>query len=375
MATQNNDLIRWNPLGGVNYIDGLGDNFDSNLYQPYDLERGPTTGDMIRVESNQGVFIRFDGWNQGWINQDGNRVDFVNVERIYGSTGNDVVRAAQISSHGPDGAGISIFSGAGNDNIVASKFADFLDGGSGNDTIFAGAGDDFVNSSTGNDLIYGGDGQDNIRWGVGSTFDHDPGNDTIFGGAGDDLINVWDTVGNAWGGKVQGVSVTVHGIISDNSMNLTARVVTADGFSVLRAQGFELGWTHEGDDTVSGANAKLNGDQGFHWGTRWGDDILIGSGANDTLEGGEGADTITGGQGDDLISGNGDYFRADAPADAESDVFVFRAGDGHDTILAYAANDVLDLGGRDYIASETAGGTLLDLGGGDTIFLSNFFDF
>lgn len=370
MATQNNDLIYWNPLDGVKYIDGLGDQFDSNLYQPYDFERGPTTGDMIRIESNQGVFIRFDGWNNGWINQGGNRVDFVNVERIYGSTGNDVVRAAQLSSHGPDGHGISIFSGAGNDNIVASNFADFLDGGEGNDTIFAGSGDDFINSSEGDDLIYGGNGQDNIRWGVGSTFDHDPGNDTIFGGAGDDLINVWDTVGNAWGGKVQGASVTIHGIISDNSMNLTARVATADGFSVLRAQGFELGWTHEGDDTVSGANAKLNGDQGFHWNTRWGDDILIGSGANDTLDGSIGADTITGGAGDDQIwTGDGQS------GDGDADTLIFRAGHGADTILAFDSGlDVLDLGGRTYTENVTADGLLLDFGGGDTIMLANVFE-
>lgn len=375
MATNGNDYITWNPVNGSILIDGLGDQFDSNLYQPYDLDVGMTTGDMLRVESNQGVFIRFDTWHDGWINQGGNRADFVNVERIYGSSGNDVVRAGQVTQSGPDGHGISIFSGAGNDNIVASRFGDVIDAGSGNDTIFAGMGDDFINSSEGNDLIYGGQGQDNIRWGLGSTFDHDPGNDTIFGGAGSDLINVWNTVGNAWGGKVQGAVVTVHGVIADGSMNLTARVETADGFSVLRAQAFELGWTHEGDDTVSGANANIRGETGFHWGTRWGDDILIGSSGADTLEGGEGADTITSGAGNDLISGNGDYFSWNAPADGDVDTFIFRAGHGADTILAFDSGlDVLDLGGRAYTENVTAEGLLLDFGGGDTIMLANVFE-
>lgn len=375
MATNGNDYITWNPANGSILIDGLGDQFDSNLYQPYDLDVGVTTGDMLRVESNQGVFIRFDTWHDGWINQGGSRADFVNVERIYGSSGNDVVRAGQVTQSGPDGHGISIFSGAGNDNIVASRFGDVIDAGSGNDTIFAGMGDDFINSSEGNDLIYGGQGQDNIRWGIGSTFDHDPGNDTIFGGAGSDLINVWNTVGNAWGGKVQGAVVTVHGVIADGSMNLTARVETADGFSVLRAQAFELGWTHEGDDTVSGANANIRGETGFHWGTRWGDDILIGSSGADTLEGGEGADTITGGAGNDLISGNGDYFSWNAPADGDVDTFIFRAGHGADTILAFDSGlDVLDLGGRAYTENVTAEGLLLDFGGGDTIMLANVFE-
>ena len=156
MATNGNDYITWNPADGSILIDGLGDQFDSNLYQPYDLDVGMTTGDMLRVESNQGVFIRFDTWHDGWINQGGSRADFVNVERIYGSSGNDVVRAGQVTQSGPDGHGISIFSGAGNDNIVASRFGDVIDAGSGNDTIFAGMGDDFINSSEGNDLIYGG---------------------------------------------------------------------------------------------------------------------------------------------------------------------------------------------------------------------------
>ena len=37
--------------------------------------------------------------------------------------------------------------------------------------------------------------------------------------------------------------------------------------------------------------------------------------------------------------------------------------------------DVLQLGGRSYHATEVAGGTLLDLGGGDRILLSDVFDF
>ena len=375
MPTQGNDIIYWNPLDGNANINGLGDQFDSNLYQPYDLAVGVTTGDLLRIEGNTGGRIDFTSWNSGSVKIGASTATFINVERVYGSGGNDVVRAKDITVSGPDGHGISIFSGAGHDSIVGSNFADLLDGGAGNDTIYAGAGDDFVNASPGNDLIYGGAGNDNIRWGVGSTFDLDPGNDTIYGGDGNDLINVWVTVGNAWGQKVEGASVEILRVFEDSSMNLDAYVKSASGISKLYAQRFELGWTHEGDDTVSGANANNISDAGFHWNTRWGDDILIGSNGNDTLEGGDGADTITGGAGDDLISGTNDFYRMDAPADAEVDTFIFRSGHGHDTVLAFGDNDILDLGGRQYSTSVTSQGTLLTFNDHDSILLSNVFDF
>ena len=34
MPTNGNDSIAWNPLNGSITIDGLGDSFDSNVYQP-----------------------------------------------------------------------------------------------------------------------------------------------------------------------------------------------------------------------------------------------------------------------------------------------------------------------------------------------------
>lgn len=373
MPTQGNDYIRWTPNGNVN-IDGLGDNFDSNLYQPYDPDVGMTTGDMLRIEGNNAAFIKFDGWNEGTAKVGNSTATFTDIERVYGTSGNDVIRAGQVNTHGPDGHGISIFSGDGNDNIVATRFADAIDGGNGNDTIFAGQGDDFVNSSRGDDLVYGGAGQDNIRWGVGSTYDHDPGNDTIYGGEGSDLINVWNTVGNAWGNEVKGAAVSIINV-NDGVMRLNANVDTLDGKSHLKAFGFEQGWTHEGNDTVSGANAKIIGDTGFHWNTRWGNDLIVGSSGNDTLEGGEGRDTITGGAGNDLISGNGDYFSTSAPADNDVDTFIFRSGHGHDTILAFGDNDILDLGGRDYVETTTSQGTLLTFNEHDSILLSNVFDF
>ena len=48
MPTNGNDSIAWNPGQGSITIDGLGDSFDSNVYQPYQGSVGPTNGDMLR---------------------------------------------------------------------------------------------------------------------------------------------------------------------------------------------------------------------------------------------------------------------------------------------------------------------------------------
>ncbi len=55
-----------------------------------------------------------------------------------------------------------------------------------------------------------------------------------------------------------------------------------------------------------------------------GNDLLLGGSSKDTIEGGSGKDRIDGGKGDDKLTGG--------PFDFERDVFVFRKGDGKDTI-------------------------------------------
>ena len=89
-----------------------------------------------------------------------------------------------------------------------------------------------------------------------------------------------------------------------------------------------------------------------------------------------GGAALTGGRGNDLISANADYYNMRAPGDDVRDTLVFARGDGADTVLGFDTGiDVLQLGGRSYHATEVAGGTLLDLGGGDRILLSDVFDF
>ncbi|AWX93563.1 hypothetical protein DPM13_11945 [Paracoccus mutanolyticus] len=123
------------------------------------------------------------------------------------------------------------------------------------------------------------------------------------GGTGSDVVNLW---AHDWDGT--GVSVKMT-----SAVNGTATIDFTGTTETARFSSFETVWTHEGRDTIdgSGADIGLNA-AGFHAGTRWGNDVLIGSAGRDTLEGGEGRDTITGGRGNDLISANGDFFPRDA---------------------------------------------------------------
>lgn len=365
-----NDLFYW--FGGGATLDGGEDVFDANPYQPYDLADGMLTGDMLRLFGGD-TLVRFTAWNDGFVHVGGSRLDFAGIERVYGSEGNDRFRAGAATSD--DGVqGVSVFAGAGDDDLVGSAFNDVVDMGAGADTVWSGAGDDFVNSSLGDDLIYGGTGNENIRWGLGDAYWHDPGNDTIYGAEGRDLINAWAWEGGDGVGR-RGVDTAITLVREDGAFQGVSTVGTGDGgTATLHFYGFEQGWNHMGNDTVDGGGAFVKGGAGFHWNTRWGDDALIGSVGNDTLEGGEGADVITGGEGDDLISANGDFFSWSAPADTEVDTLVFRAGHGHDTILAFGENDVLDLGGREYAASATEDGTLLTSDDGDSILIVGVFE-
>ncbi len=93
-----------------------------------------------------------------------------------------------------------------------------------------------------------------------------------------------------------------------------------------------------------------------------GDDLIDGSGGADVLYGGDGADTLAGGTGDDTLSGG-----------PGPDVFVYRTGDGIDTVLDFnaAEGDLLDLRGvvgrhslADLPIAQVGGDTLITLGSG-----------
>ncbi|MBL4789710.1 MAG: hypothetical protein JKY60_11935 [Kordiimonadaceae bacterium] len=99
------------------------------------------------------------------------------------------------------------------------------------------------------------------------------------------------------------------------------------------------------------------------------DDIYSGGGS-DTVDGGAGNDTLWGGGGNDTFTGG-----------SGADTFVFASGHGEDTVtdfnadedILYLVNTATDFTSTaDVTAAATAqnGGLLIDLGGGDSVYLA-----
>ncbi len=103
---------------------------------------------------------------------------------------------------------ITIWGGAGNDNIT---------GGGGAETIYGGDGDDYITGGGGNDTIYGGNGSDVIEGGTGV--------DAVYGEAGDDsfIWNSGDGQDSTISGGAGSNSLSINGDNNANTLTVAAR--------------------------------------------------------------------------------------------------------------------------------------------------------
>jgi len=233
---------------------------------------------------------------------------------LFGGDGNDTLigggwNDALTSDNGSYDAGEEITTGTGDDQLWAGGGDDLIIGAAGDDQIGGGVGDDTINSGGGDDVIYGG--RDTGDTGTNDVIDAGSGDDMVFAGVGHD--------------------------------------------SVTGGTGDDLIFSGGGNDTVLGGSGN--------------DDIFSGGG-DDSVSAGEGDDTLWGGGGDDIFTGG-----------AGADTFVFAAGQGDDSITDFdSAGDILRLSNTntdftsladvEAAATEQNGGILIDLGGGDSLFLA-----
>ncbi|HYD71302.1 calcium-binding protein [Azospirillum sp.] len=146
----------------------------------------------------------------------------------------------------------------------------------------------------------------------------------------------------------------------------------------------------DGDQMYGNLGAdQMSGDAGGDWmfggqDSDWleggsGDDLMQGNMANDTLVGGDGADALFGGQGDDVLNGglgndtlNGNLGNDTLIGDTGADRFVFRAGQGNDTVydFAGASGDRIELAaGTAYTVATATEGAAIVLATGETLTL------
>lgn len=282
----------------------------------------------------------------------------------------------------------------GADVRYGARADDVLDGGSGDDTLFGAAGGDVLRGGTGNDKLVGGAGADVLLGGDGDDelsdfngFDADmldggKGNDVLDGHAGSDTYyfargdgrdEIRDTPGAAHVDSdvlIFGPGITADDVkvTTENGALVIALRGTSDEIRIIGASYGGTAWTagkvlfDDGvlwtradlierqqrdavsaeDDIVVGGTGRdqingLDGDDQIDG--KDGDDTLVGGTGQDALTGGAGNDLLEGGAGNDSLAGwsGNDTLIGGAGDDHLSgqdgrDTYVFRRGDGHDTI-------------------------------------------
>ncbi len=164
--------------------------------------------------------------------------------------------------------------GTGDDIIQGGAGKDIIDGGADNDRIDGAGGEDFIEGGSGTDLLIGGRFNDVLSGGADADTLHGGGeSDSLYGGAGDDVL-----MGDLYKEEF------VNGVLTYPELEPS------------------------GSDYLDGGT---------------GDDWLDGGGGDDVLWGDEGHDTLVGGQGNDTLVDD---------AATTDDIYVYRRGDGLDTI-------------------------------------------
>lgn len=229
-------------------------------------------------------------------------------------------------------------SGNGADTLTGSSVDNVLKANGGNDTLYGEGGNDTLDGGDQNDILRGGAGRDILLGGEG--------NDILDGGADLDLLLDGGT------GFDSADFRFFNGGMKVDLFNGKATAVGLGGSETLRS--IEAVYTGNGNDQINGDSFVnvLSGGGGKDTLSGGGDnDTLYGNAGNDTLEGGYGNDTLYGNEdGDILIGGDGaDVMYGHSGADdGVRDTFVFddyhcELGVNRDRILAFGANDVIDL--------------------------------
>lgn len=247
----------------------------------------------------------------------------LNIEAVTSGSGNDTLRASD--------SGNSLRSGAGNDLLVGGSGEDYLTGEDGNDVLSGGAGNDGLNGGNGDDTLSGGLGDDVLNGGHA-------GRDTAqFLGIIDTIVDLSDTDAQNTG----------HGL--DTLLDIEALESGSGNDHLSGSLGANLFTSGSGNDTLLGdagndtllsnkGNDSVRGNSGL--------DLLAGGKGNDKLYGGSGKDVLEGNTGDDRLFGgsSGDVLNGGKGNDwlvgsTGSDDFIFKSGDGDDTIRDFDATN------------------------------------
>ena len=331
--------------------------------------------------------------------------------------GNDVIDATnvQIKVVVDGGTGNdTITGGAGSDLLIGGDGSDTITGGRGNDTALLGSGNDtFVwNPGDGSDIVEGQDGSDTLLFNganINEIFEVSANGQRVrlsrdVGNVVMDLNDVEHIALNALGGADTVIVDDLTGTdVTQVAIDLAATPGSGQGDGL--ADTVIVNGTNTRGDSIkvvsSGPSIVVDGlaAQVTIAGAETGKDALTinGLAGNDTIDasklhanqvmltlnGGDGDDTIIGSAGNDLV--NGGRGNDTALLGAGDDVFVWNPGDGSDTVEGQAGNDTLvfnganiaekidisDNGGRVRLSRDVAAITM-DLNDTETLDVNTF---
>lgn len=296
VGTAGNDIIQG--LSGEDSIQGLGgddnidggfgnDTIDAGEGDDYINETigqntiaGGLGNDYLNLAGTGNDFtLTYTDANNGTTST-GDTISGIETLSVTGTQGNDTINATAAKN-------LYIQTEGGDDSITGTDGTDTISGGEGKDTISSGKGDDYLVEIIGQNTIDGGEGIDSLS------------------------LNSADVVPSSNG---SGVTLTY----TDASNGSTSTGDTIKNIETLFFTG------SKGNDTVNASAASSVYLYGLD-----GDDILTGTGGNDSLDGGEGKDTLTGGAGDDYLS---DSFGGN----------TIDGGTGNDNLYINALNIAID---------------------------------
>jgi serralysin len=304
----------WDPLTGEAFIDGIGQG---------------RPGDGVGGSANR-VFMTV------W---DGGGIDTYDLSNYAGGVAVDlapggfsVLSAGQLATldlrDGTKARG-NVFNSLLHQENAASLIENAV-GGAGADTLRGNEAANRLEGGAGHDLLEGRDGSDLLFGGAGA--------DTLVGGNGHDTFTVHDQADRI-------VEDTARRNDVDTLLVETSLAVTlAAGVEILRLGTAGRAGTGNGDSNLLIGNAAANRLE-----ANGGGDVLEGRGGQDTLVGGWGADSfvLRPGDGFDRIEG-------------------YTPGQDHLLLIGFGATAPAVLAG----ATAVAGGTRIDLGGGDGVLLA-----
>ena len=137
--------------------------------------------------------------------------------------------------------------------------------------------------------------------------------------------------------RVQNVNTFRNALVAPAAQQLFSDVLQQYGNSVQLPNG-------EYDDVLIGDdNANFSNSGDYQLNGRDGNDVLLGEAGNDVLDGGAGDDTLIGGADNDTLNGG-----------AGSDTYLFKTGEGKDTIKDSDGSGKIVIGGKTLTGADYA---------------------